>query len=167
MSIEIKDTSGIKQYFQDQGRAEILALDIKKKNPDKNSSVYKNANSVFNQAAGIGNGWTAGILFDAKIERKVDVSVENYKNSDAGKAVGSFLALDSGVRLKLFDPVMAAAVAVFVLTVVDKIEKQNSERVERAIEAIEKEFSRARWTTFELTTPEWVNKKYGPSGPEK
>lgn len=161
--MSIKDTSGIKQYFQDQGRAEILAVDIKTKNPDKNSPDYMKAEALFNHAAGIGNGWTKGIVFDAKTKREVNISIQDYKNSDAGKYTAAFLSLEPEITTKAFDPVTAMAIATFVGSVIDMIQKQNNKQVEDAIHDIEEEFSKARWTTFELTTPQWINEKYKPS----
>lgn len=164
--MSIKDTSGIRKYFQHQGKAEILAIEIKAKNPDKDSSAYKTAERLFNKAAGAGNGWASGIVFDARVKREVNVSVEDYINSEAGKAIRDFLALDPGFRPLSFDPVTAAAIATFVVTVIDKIEEQNDKRVERAIKAIEQEFSRSRWTTFENTTLQWIDQKYKFAGRE-
>jgi hypothetical protein len=46
------------------------------------------------------------------------------------------------------------------MSVIDLIQKQNNKQVEAAIHAIEEEFSKARWTTFELTTSQWVDEKY-------
>lgn len=158
--MSIQDTSGIKKYLQDQGRAEILAVDIKTKNPDKNSPDYKNAETLFNKAAGTGNGWTKGIVFDAKTKREVNISVQDYKDSDAGKSIAAFLSLEPEVTTKAFDPVTATAIATFVASVIDLIQKQNDKQVEAAIHAIEEEFSKARWTTFELTTSQWANEKY-------
>lgn len=158
--MSIKNTSGIKQYLQDQGRAEILAVDIKTKNPDKNSPAYKNAEALFNKAAGAGNGWTKAIVFDAKTKREVNISVQDYKDSDAGKSIAAFLSLEPEERIKAFDPVTATAIATFVMSVIGLIQKQNDKQVEAAIHAIEEEFSKARWTTFELTTPQSANEKY-------
>jgi|GEM_PF-4326578 len=158
--MSIKDTSGIRQYLQDQGRAEILAIDLKTKNPDKNSPAYKNAEALFNNAAGTGNGWAKGIVFDAKTKREISISVRDYKDSAAGKAIAAFLSLEPEVTIKTFDPVTATAIATFVVSVIDLVQKQNDKQVEAAIHAIEEEFSKARWTTFELTTPQWINEKY-------
>ncbi|MEK6767246.1 MAG: hypothetical protein AABY49_13610 [Planctomycetota bacterium] len=158
--MSIKDTSGIKQYLQDQGRAEIQAVDIKNKNPDKNSPAYKNAETLFNTAAGAGNGWTKGIVFDVKTKREVNISVQDYKDSDAGRSIAAFLSLEPEVTIKAFDPVTATVIATFVMSVIDLIQKQNDKQVEAASHAIEEEFSKARWTTFELTTPQWVNERY-------
>lgn len=158
--MSIKDTSGIKQYLQDQGRAEILAVDIKTKNPDKNLQAYKNAETLFNNAAGTGNGWAKGIVFDAKTKREVSISVQDYKDSDAGKSIAAFLLLEPKVTIKAFYPVTATAIATFVVSIIDLVQKQNTKQVEAAIHAIEEEFSKARWTTFELTTHQWVNEKY-------
>jgi len=47
------------------------------------------------------------------------------------------------------------------------IQKQNDKQVEAAIHDIEEEFSKARWTTFELTTPQLLNEKYGLSSSGK
>lgn len=158
--MSIKDTSGIRQYLQDQGRAEILAVDIKTKNPNKNSPAYKDAEALFNNAAGTGNGWTKGIVFDAKTKREVSISAQDYKDSNAGKSIAAFLSLEPEVTIKAFDPVTATAFAAFVVSVIDLIQKQNDKQVEAAIHAIEEEFSKARWTTFDLTTSQWVNEKY-------
>ncbi len=160
--ISIKDTSGIKAYLQDQGKAEILAVQIKAKNPDKNSAAYQNAERLYNNAAGAGNGWTSGILFDARAKHEVNISIEDYKGSDAGKAISEFLAR-SDKRLS-FDPVTVAAVATFAIDLLDKIKQQNDQWVERAIGTLEREFSRARWTTFENTTADWLDDKYRLSG---
>lgn len=158
--MSIKDTSGIKQYLQDQAKAEILAVDIKTKNPDKNSPDYKNAEILFNKAAGTGNGWAKGVVFDAKTNREVNISVQDYKDSDAGKSIAAFLLLEPEVTTKAFDPVTATAIVTFAASVIDLIQKQNERQVEAAIHAIEEELSKARWMTFELTTPQWVNEKY-------
>jgi hypothetical protein len=161
--MSIKDTSGIKEYLEDQGRAEILATVIKDKNPDKNSTAYQNAQELYNNAAGLGNGWTSGILLDARLKRQVDVSVEDYANSDAGKAISEFLAFRPGrgyVKTFSVEPGTAITLAAFVVGLIDKIEQQNDRRLERAIEALEREFSRARWTTFENTTAAWIDNKY-------
>lgn len=158
--MKIKDTSGIKQYLQDQGKSEILAIDLKSKHKDKKSKTYKEAENLFNKAAGAGNGWTKGIVFDARVKRELDVPVQDYKNSEAGKSIEAFLKLQPGFSAEAFDPVTGALIATFALSVVDMIEKQNDKRVEAAIQVIEKEFSKASWTTFELTTPQFVNDKY-------
>jgi hypothetical protein len=164
--MSIKDTRGIKQYFQGQGRAEILAVDIKAKNPDKNSPAYKKAEILFNRAAGVGNGWMKGIVFDAKTKREVNISIKDYNDSDAGKSIAAFLSLEPEITTKVFDPVTATAIDAaiditpFVGAIIDIIQKQNDKRVEAAIHAIEEEFSKARWTTFEQTTPQWINEKY-------
>jgi hypothetical protein len=155
----IKDTSGIKQYLQDQGRSEILALDIKAKYKKK-STTYKQAEALFNQAAGTGDGWSNGILFDAKTKREINVPIQDYKASDAGKSIEAFLKLEPALTTKAFDPVTATAIAALVVSVVDMLEKQNNKRVEEAINVIEEQLSKARWTTFELTTYQWVNEKY-------
>ena len=145
-------------------KAEIIAVAIKAENPDKNSTAYQNAKRLYNNAAGAGNGWTSGIVFDARVKRQVNVSVENYSNSDAGKAISEFLALDTRFRARSFDPGTAAAIATLVVALIDKIEQQNDQRVERAVKMIEREFSRTRWTTFENTTLQWINDKYKFSG---
>lgn len=162
----IKDTSGIKQYLQDQGRSEILALNIKAKNK-KTSATYKNAETLFNRAAGTGNGWTNGILFDAKTKREINVPILDYKASDAGKSIEAFLKLEPEITNKAFDPVTGIAIAAFVVSVVDMLQKQNDKRVEAAIKVIEERLSISRWTTFELTTHQWVNDKYKFSVSEK
>jgi hypothetical protein len=155
----VKDTAGIRQYLQDQARAEMLALDIKGKNLDKQSAPYKKAEALFNQAAGAGNGWTRGIVLEARLKRQIDVSVADYQASDAGKRLSAFLALDTD-RLLRFDPVTGLVIAKFVADVIQILENQNDARVERAVTVIETEFSKARWTTFEETTPKWVDEKY-------
>ncbi|MCM2358297.1 MAG: hypothetical protein NDI77_09120 [Geobacteraceae bacterium] len=158
--MSIKDTSGIKQYLQDQGKSEIFAIDLKSKIKDKKSKDYKHAETLFNNAAGAGNGWAKGIIFDARVNRELNVPVQDYKNSEAGKNIEAFLGLQPGIAAKAFDPVTGALIATFVISVVDMIEKQNDKRVETAIQVIEKEFSKASWTTFELTTPQFVKDKY-------
>lgn len=171
--MSIKDTSGIKQYLQDQGRAEILVLDIKSNNKSKETQTYKKAEILFNQAAGVGNGWMRGIVVEARLKKEVNVSVSDYRASDAGKRIASFLALDDAKALdpvsetKAFDPVSAVLIATVVVNVIDQLEKQNDARVDRAVQTIEREFSKSQWTTFELTTPEWVTKKYGSLGADK
>ena len=161
--MSVKDTSGIKNYLQDQGKAEILAIEIKDKNPDENSTAYQNAERLYNEAAGAGNGWTKGIVFDARMKREVNVSTEDYTNSKAGKAISEFLSLGSNLtyaKKYSFDPVTATTLATFIVGCIDRIEQQNDERVERAIEAIDGEFSRAYWTTFKNTTTDWIDNKY-------
>jgi len=158
--MSIKDTSGIEKYLGYQGEAEMLAIVIKTNNPDKNSSAYRNAERLYNKAAGAGNGWTSGIVFVAKNKWKVNVSVEDYANSDAGKALSEFLALDSSFKTKSFDPVTAAALVTFVTNLIERVGELNDRFVERAVKRLEHEFSRSRWTTFEKTTPEWIDEKY-------
>jgi len=158
--MSIKDTSGIKKYLGDQGEAEMLAIEIKANNPDKNSSAYRNTERLYNKAAGAGNGWTSGIVLDARNKQEVDVSVEDYKNSSAGKALSEFLALDSSFKTKSFDPVTAAALVTFVTDSIERVGKLNDQFVERAVKRLEHEFSRSRWTTFEKTTSEWIDEKY-------
>jgi hypothetical protein len=171
--MSIKDTSGIKQYLQDQGRAEILVLDIKSNNKSKETQTFKKAETLFNQAAGVGNGWMRGIVVEARLKKEVNVSVSDYRASDAGKRIASFLALDDAKALdpvsetKAFDPVSAVLIATVVVNVIDQLEKQNDARVDRAVQTIEREFSKSQWTTFELTTPEWVTNKYGSLGADK
>ena len=157
--VAIKDTAGIKKYFEDQGIAEILAIEIKANMPDKNSADYKNAEKLYNRAAGVGNGWTSGIVFDARNKRQVNVSVKDYTNSDPGKALVQFLALGRPTT-KSFDPVTTAVIANFVMALIDKIEQQNNQRVELVVKQLEQEFSRSRWTTFENTTVQWIDEKY-------
>ena len=157
--VAVKDTAGIKKYFEEQGRAEMLAIELKANTPDKNSADYKNAEKLYNRAAGAGNGWTSGIVFEARTERKIDVSLEDYADSEAGKALAKFLEL-GGPDIKYFDPVTTAAIANFALALIDKIEQQNNQRVERVVKQLEQEFSRSRWTAFENTTVQWIDEKY-------
>ena len=160
--VAIKDTAGIKKYFEDQGSAEILAIKIKANTPDKNSADYKNAERLYDRAAGVGNGWTSGIVFDAETKRQVNVSVKDYANSNGGKALVQFLALGGPTTITTlsFDPVTTAAIANFVMALIDKIEQQNNQRVELVVKQLEQEFSRSRWTTFENTTVQWIDEKY-------
>lgn len=158
--MRIKDTSGIKQYFQDQGRAEILAVDIKAKNPDHNSPVYKEAEACFNKAAGTGNGWTEGIVLDAKMKREVNVSIQDYKNSDTGKFIEKFLSLKEERKINKSGLGTAIVVLPFIESLIEKIIEQNEKQIDKAIRNIEEQLSKARWTTFELTTSQWINAKY-------
>ena len=158
--MRIKDTSGIKQYLQDQGRAEILAVAIKARNPDTNSSVYKEAEASFNKAAGAGNGWSEGIVFDAEMKREVNVSIDAYNNSDAGKSIKAFLSLGEKRTTKTFSIETAVVIAPYVKSIIDIIMEQNEKQYEKAIKNIKEQFSKARWTTFELTTSKWIDDKY-------
>ena len=98
-------------------------------------------------------------MFDAKTKRQINISVNDYAESNAGKSLAQFLAL-GGPAVKTFDPVTAAAVANFAMAIIDKIEQQNNQRVELAVKQLEQEFSRSRWTTFENTTVQWIDEKY-------
>jgi len=159
--MRIKDTRGIKKYFQDQGRAEILAVDIKAKNPDQNSPEYKEAEARFNKAAGTGNGWTKGIVFDAEMKREVNVSIEDYENSDTRKFIEEFLSLEEEMPIfKAMGFETAIVLWPFIESLIEKIIEQNEKQIDKAIRNIKEQFSKARWTTFELTTSQWIDAKY-------
>ena len=168
-TVKIKDTAGIKLYLQDQGRSEILALDIKTKDKTKKTDAYKNAESLYNRAAGLGNGWTKGIVTDVKFKKEVNVTVQDYQTSPAGLAISQFLLLDSSapkpatgpVVKPMFSPATITLAALLAKEVIKIIDEQNKKSVADATTVIEQEFQRTSWTTFELTTSEWINTKYG------
>jgi len=177
--LQIKDTSGIKEYFQDQGRAEILAITIKEKYKNKKGSAdYRNADMLYNRAAGAGNGWAKGILYDLRTTSVLDVSIEDYNNSPAAKAISDFLKLDQHpfYTMRLAFPTKGShppyakdlpadqanleKIGSSVEKLIEIVKKQHDRWVEQAISVIELQFSNARWTTFENTTTKWIDEKY-------
>ncbi|MCQ8181048.1 hypothetical protein NP603_08010 [Methylomonas sp. SURF-1] len=162
--MSIKDTAGIKLYLEDQGKAEIRALNLKSSITDKDSTSYKIAKDLFDEAAGTGNGWANGIVFDAKTKREVNVSVDDYEKSRVSKAIKSFLNFDPGISSKsereVFDPVSAIAVVTFAVNTVKTIEDLHNGYVERSIKTLEQELNKARWTSFESITPQSIAEKY-------
>jgi hypothetical protein len=159
--LSVKDTGGIKLYLSDQSAAEIRALAMKTAYRDKTSQAYKTAEKLYNQADADGTGWVSGILLDAKMKHEVNVSESQYKNSPAGKSLAAFLALEVTVEKMEGDPVaIANAAAVFIGEIAKIVYDQNKVRLQEAIQALEGALQKARWTTFDQLTVQWVEEKH-------
>lgn len=162
--VKIKNTERITLYLQEQGIAEILAVDIKNKK-QKDMENYKTFEKVYNSAAGTGNGWTKAIITNVRLKKEVDVSVEDYKNSDVAKEISKLQRIAASVGNekinKGLDPVTIGLVVLFAKGITGMVIEQNNKEVDRVAQVLEDEFKKVNWTTFELTTQEWIISKYG------
>lgn len=157
----VKDTSGIKRYVLDQARAERLAVTIKAYCADTNSPTYKRAEWLFNRAAGYGTGWANGVILDAKTKGVIDVPISTYEQSETARAIAEFLALDPGPPNKSLDPVFWSAVGGLATEITQTIMEQRRKTIAAAIATLEEQLKKVQWTSFENTTEEWINHKYG------
>jgi len=161
--VSIKNTKGITRYLEEQGKAEIIAVDMKTKlQQDKEN--YKKFEKIYNSAAGTGNGWTKSIVSNVRLKKEVDVSVEDYENSTVAKEISKLHKIADSVGNekinKGLDPVTIGLIIVFANGITEIMIEQNNKAVDRVAQVLEDEFKKANWTTFELTTQEWINSKY-------
>lgn len=162
----IRSTEGVKAYLNETAKAEIAALKLKDRFSNKESTEYNKAERLFDDAAAASNGWLKGLVFDAKSNKKFDVTQETYEKSDAHKAIKLFLNESSlllGVRYEMqwFDPVTATAILNFSALVIQKIADMHNKQVQEAIERITEQLNKSGWTTFSNISRDYIDKKYG------
>ena len=67
----IRSTEGVKAYLNETAKAEIEALKLKDRFSGKESTEYKKAERLFDDAAAASNGWLKGLAFDAKSKNSI------------------------------------------------------------------------------------------------
>lgn len=162
----IGSTEGVKAYIKDTAEAEYAAVKLKERFHNKESAEYKKAERLYDDAAVASNGWLKGLVFDANVKRKFDVTEKTYENSDAHKAIKSFLdesSLLPGMRyeMKGLDLVTANIILYFSDIVIQKILEMHNKQVQEAIARITEQLNKSGWTTFSNISQDYLDKKYG------
>jgi hypothetical protein len=166
--LDIKDTSGIKDYLSTQARCELLAIRIKKYYSA--APQYQKAEASYNTAAAYGNAYMADLIVSIKTSHVVDVSDDSFKNSDAFAKMQGFLAYEAltapkqGVNKLEVSPseVTAAEEAVKgAIGIFTSMQDRIQAETDANLKVLEEEwFSRVYWNSFDKTTEDSFNMKW-------
>jgi len=176
--LDIKDTSGIKDYISMQARCELLAIRLKKY--CSAAPQFQKAESVYNTAAAYGNAYMADLIVAIKTSHIVDVSDDAFKNSDIFTKMQSFLAYEALTNSKTeatregkavkrgvsLGGVTAAEDAVKgAVGIVTNMQDRIQAETDANLKVLEEEwFSRVYWNSFDKTTEDSFNMKWTRTG---
>ncbi len=172
--LDIKDTSGIRDYLSTQARCELLAIRIKKYY--STAPQYQKAEAAYNTAAAYGNAYMADLIVSIKTSRVVDVPDEAFKSSDLFAKMQSFLAYEALTNQKAEVPagqkpkalgvspseVIAAEDAVKgAMGIFASMQDRIQAETDANLKVLEEEwFSRVYWNSFDKTTEDSFNMKW-------
>jgi len=152
------DSSGIKLCLKKQGRAEDLAIDLKKTMGDRNSEEYRHAEMLFNRCIVLIHDWKYQTMDEYYEKGVYSVSERDYMESKAGKAIEDFLRLGDGsdVPQRKRDRI-------------DRLSNEVARGLERASSKLNRrsaliamitEFGKTWGAIFSNTSRDWFDRKY-------
>lgn len=157
---KVKDTKGVALYLSQQGKCEMLALEIKGKF-QKGSQQYADAEKLFNEAAADCNGWVASEILEIEGNATVNITEEEVIGSHSYNSMNSFLSFSPDGKGSLIVSALAQEILDFGTKIVNFIIELNQKRTDEAIKKIKQELEKTRWPTFAMVDEHWYKHKYG------
>jgi hypothetical protein len=141
-SFKVINTDGIKRMLEKKTSAEKSRSDVETKYTGNNKETLKN---LYNEACTANNGWIKGIQNDVAIKTELNVSEDDYRNSNAYTTSTDFITATQkevgfyGTRS--IDPITVAAIT----AIIDYLWKRNQEALEAARALIKAELEKNKW----------------------
>ena len=135
----VKDTNGINQFIGDQKEVERVALKLKQRFGNPNSTEYKIALDAYDHSVLASDKYIQEIKLEAKLHQLVDVSIDDYETSlsgvkaafDAFIETGNDMLGTSATGLELVNESSD-----FAFDLLDKVIKLKDEESEKAVKRL-------------------------------
>lgn len=132
----VKNTEGVRLAADRMAKAELIAYDLKRSLPPESADA-KEIRRLYTEAAGEVKGYLTGITTDARIRNTVDEPAARFASHPASAAVEQFLQRADEMRgsnIAAFEPVSAAAIANFVVSLIERLDEYNGRKLKAEID---------------------------------